>query len=56
MLNTKLVFLVSGLVSMAGIYALARRLPTPRKALPKEDVKRWENEGGNVPNVPTPRP
>ena len=55
-MNTKALFLLGGLLSLAGVYALAR----PRQAqagpvaLPKDPVKNWENEGGNVPNVPTP--
>ena len=57
-MNTKALFLLGGLLSLAGVYALAR----PRQAqagpvaLPKDPVKNWENEGGNVPNVPTPSP
>ncbi len=30
--------------------------PTPPKRTVKEQVSTWENEGGNVPSVPTPRP
>ncbi len=56
MMNAKLVFLLGGLASLAGIYALARRAHAPQKAVAKEDMKRWENEGGNVPSVPTPSP
>lgn len=57
-MNTKTLFLLGGLLSLAGVYALAR----PRQdkstghAIAKDPVKNWENEGGNVPNVPTPSP
>jgi hypothetical protein len=57
-MNTKTLFLLGGLLSLAGVYALARPREdeAARKALPKDPVKNWENEGGNVPNVPTPSP
>ena len=43
-----------------GAYCAARYVrqwsaQAPRKTV-KEQVATWENEGGNVPNVPTPTP
>jgi hypothetical protein len=57
-MNAKTLFLLGGFLSLAGVYALARprQAEATGKALPKDPVKNWENEGGNVPNVPTPSP
>lgn len=36
-------------------YLRARRAQVEKKDL-KDEIKRWEDEGGNVPQVPTPGP
>jgi hypothetical protein len=53
-MNSRFLMVLTGLASVAGAYALARRMQLPEKVAIKEDVTRWESEGGNVPSVPTP--
>lgn len=42
----------------AGIagYCYYRGLEARRLAKPREEIARWESEGGNVPSVATPTP
>lgn len=54
------IWLVAGLagVAVAAWYVQARSRRSGEKQVLKEQVQTWEDEGGNVPDVPTvsPRP
>jgi hypothetical protein len=47
-----LLALAAGLAGYCYYLGLQKR----RHALPREEVSRWESEGGNVPSVATPSP
>lgn len=55
-MNTKLIMLFTALAASAGVFAAIRSAKEGKAPKLVDDVKNWENEGGNVPSVPTPAP
>lgn len=53
-MNTKLILLLTALAASAGVFAAMRGTQTRKAPKLPEDIKNWENEGGNVPAIPTP--
>lgn len=57
MMETLWMFLPAGLVGIAiAWYLLRKSHARGEKRVLKEQVQAWEDEGGNVPDVPTVRP
>ena len=46
--------LIVALAAAAAGYCYYKGLEARRAVRPREDITRWENEGGNVPSVATP--
>jgi hypothetical protein len=56
-MDTKLIMVLAAMAAGAGTFAALRGTrATPKNPSVTDDVKSWENEGGNVPAVPTPSP
>jgi hypothetical protein len=56
-MDTKLIMVLAAMAAGAGTFAALRgKRGTPKSPTLTDDVKSWENEGGNVPAVPTPTP
>jgi len=47
---------IAGLAALLGYCFYRARSPRHSKGEAKEDLRRWEGEGGNIPSVATPSP